>query len=109
MAPRTGLEQALAGIFAAVLRLSSVGIHDDFFEIGGNSLLAVRTMSRVSQACGVELAIEVLFDNPTVEKLAAVIALAPLEAMAGTADADAILAELESMSDEEAKGHSAAR
>ena len=69
-APRTPVEQALAEIWAEVLKLERVGIRDDFFELGGHSLLATQVISRVRQALRVDLPMRSLFDGPTVAELA---------------------------------------
>ncbi|HET7462386.1 MAG TPA: amino acid adenylation domain-containing protein [Longimicrobium sp.] len=57
-------EQALAEIWAEVLRVERVGRHDDFFDLGGHSLLAVRVISRVRQVLEVDAALRELFDRP---------------------------------------------
>jgi acyl carrier protein len=73
-APRNSLEQALVKIWAEVLELDRVGIHDDFLDLGGHSLAATRIISRVMNVFPVDLAVRSLFDSPTVAQMAEVIA-----------------------------------
>ncbi|MEU8530895.1 amino acid adenylation domain-containing protein, partial [Streptomyces sp. NPDC048629] len=74
VAPSGTTEELLAGIWAGVLGVDRVGVTDGFFELGGHSLLATRVISRIREVLGVELAMSVLFDHPTVRGLAAAIA-----------------------------------
>jgi hypothetical protein len=68
--PSTEQESTLAEIWARVLGLSTVGIHDDFFQLGGDSILATRVVSQVRSLLHVDLSPASLFETPTVAELA---------------------------------------
>ncbi|HEX6367825.1 MAG TPA: amino acid adenylation domain-containing protein [Longimicrobium sp.] len=71
VAPRTRTEEILAGIWAEVLRLERVvGVHENFFELGGNSLLTIRVLSRAGQE-GLKLTPKQFFEHQTIAELAA--------------------------------------
>ncbi|HVG11011.1 MAG TPA: amino acid adenylation domain-containing protein, partial [Thermoanaerobaculia bacterium] len=71
VAPRNLTEELLAGIWAEVLKVERVGVQDDFFDLGGHSLLAAQVVSRVREAAELDLPLRALFQNPTLEGLAA--------------------------------------
>ncbi|MBI5032799.1 MAG: amino acid adenylation domain-containing protein, partial [Chloroflexi bacterium] len=88
VAPRMPTEEILAGIWAQVLNVERIGIHDNFFDLGGHSLVATRVVARVLDAFQIELPLRSLFEMPTVAqlatqiqeiKLSASVALPPIE------------------------------
>jgi amino acid adenylation domain-containing protein len=70
VAPRTPTEELLAEIWAQLLDIERVGIHDNFFDRGGHSLLATQVVSRIREAFQVEIPLRRLFEVPTVAGLA---------------------------------------
>jgi acyl-coenzyme A synthetase/AMP-(fatty) acid ligase/acyl carrier protein len=70
VAPRTPLEKDLADIWSEILGVRQIGVDDDFFRLGGHSLLAMRVVSRVRSALQIELPLRMLFESPTVGRLA---------------------------------------
>ncbi len=73
IAPRTPIEEILAGIWAEILDSDRVGMADNFFELGGHSLRATRVIARVHDVLGVDVAMRTFFEAPTVEGMAAAI------------------------------------
>ena len=69
-APRTVTERAVAAIVADVLGIGAVGVHDDFFRLGGDSILAAKVLARVRSVFDIELSVRVLFEHRTVAELA---------------------------------------
>jgi amino acid adenylation domain-containing protein len=102
VAPTNPIEQDLASIWAEVLSVDQVGIHDDFFALGGHSLAASRVISRVIASFQLQLSIKALFDAPTVATMAAVIA-DNLERRANAADLARLMSEIDAFSAAEAK------
>ena len=70
VAARTPTEEAMAGIWAEVLKVKKVSVHDNFFDLGGHSLLATQVMSRVREIFKVEIPLCTLFEHPTIGALA---------------------------------------
>jgi acyl carrier protein len=68
--PRTPVEEELVGILAPLLKLKRVGVNDNFFLLGGHSLLGTQLIARVSESFGVDLTLLKLFDHPTVAEMA---------------------------------------
>jgi amino acid adenylation domain-containing protein len=71
--PRTSTEEVLAGIWCEFLKLKQVSIYDNFFDLGGNSLMLTQMINKINLAFNVSPGVPELFHNPTVEKLAKVI------------------------------------
>jgi amino acid adenylation domain-containing protein len=71
--PATTTEAQLTSIWSEVLSVDPVGVHDNFFDLGGHSLAASRVVSRVIQTFAVELPVKALFDAPTVAEMAAIV------------------------------------
>jgi amino acid adenylation domain-containing protein len=69
--PRTPIEEGLATIVATLMGLDQVSIYDNFFLLGGHSLLGAQIIARVHEAFGVDLPLHSLFNTPTVAQLAA--------------------------------------
>ncbi|NME81503.1 non-ribosomal peptide synthetase, partial [Rhodococcus sp. 105337] len=69
-APQTAVEQTVASVFAEVLGVERVGADDDFFALGGNSLIAMQAVARLSAALDTQVPVRVLFEASTVEALA---------------------------------------
>ncbi len=102
-APRTGLEAELAALWGDLLRLPRVGVHENFFDLGGHSLLAVQLLSRVRHTYQVDLPLDVVYSSAfTVAELARAIEVRQIEQADPAQYAD-ILAELESLTDDEVR------
>ncbi len=71
VAPRTPLEELVAGIWCEVLGVERVGAHDSFWDLGGHSLVATKVLARLHEAIDVELPLQALFEHPTPAGLAA--------------------------------------
>jgi acyl carrier protein len=98
-APRTPVEDTLAGIWAEVLKVDKIGIYDNFFDLGGHSLLATQIMSRIRSCFSIELPLRTLFESPTIEQMAAAIMEHQMK-QSGQEEPERVLFELESPPDE---------
>ena len=96
------VEEALADIWRDVLGVARVGVHDNFFDLGGHSLMATRVLSNVRRLFRLELPLRVLFEAHTVAELAH--AIIPYEKQPGQAEKIAgVLQKLKGISAEEVK------
>jgi amino acid adenylation domain-containing protein len=94
VAPRTPIEERLAQIWAEILQVDTIGTDDNFFDLGGHSMLALRMVARVQDTFAVDLFLTAVFEHPTVAELAEAIAIRMLDA-ADDEDLTALLAEVE--------------
>lgn len=70
---RTPNEMMVASVWSAILRVANIGLTDDFFDIGGHSLHAMRVMASIRERVGVEIPLRRIFECPTVESLARIV------------------------------------
>jgi len=77
VAPRNEIEQTIAGIWQELLQIDKVGVHDNFFDLGGHSLLMVQAHNKLSRAFERDISVLELFKNPTVSALTSFFASAP--------------------------------
>src|SRR5262249_20179118 len=70
VSPRTPAEQALANIWIGLLKLTGVSVEDNFFDLGGHSLVAARLVSQIRREFHIELPLRVIFAKPTIASLA---------------------------------------
>jgi len=105
VSPRTSIEEALTRIWADILKLERVGIHDNFFHFGGHSLLATHVISGIRSAFQTEIPLRALFEKPTVEELAIAIMERQAEREVHEEELSHVLTELESLSEDETQGY----
>jgi amino acid adenylation domain-containing protein len=70
VAPRTPVEELVARVWADVLSLEKVGVHDSFFELGGHSLLATRVVNRLGEAIAADVPLRLMFERPALADFA---------------------------------------
>jgi aryl carrier-like protein len=99
VAPRNAVEASLASIWTEVLRLDQVGVHDNFFGLGGDSILSIQIIARANQE-GLQLTPRQMFQYQTIAELATVArVVAPATPITRQADAADLLANLDKLSD----------
>jgi acyl carrier protein len=102
VAPRTHVEEVLAGLYQEILGIPRVGLHDDFFELGGHSLAGVQLLFQVREVLGVELPLRTVFQLPKVADLATVVARRAHEVRGSSSlDAQEVLDRLDDLSADE--------
>jgi len=106
--PESELQRSLAAIWAEVLAFEKVGIRDSFFDLGGNSLLASLVLSRLPEQWRAGISMQTLFERPNIADLAAVITEMKV-AQANNGEGTDLLAEIESLTDEQATHYLAAQ
>jgi aspartate racemase len=75
--PRNELEKTIARVWSEILKVDGIGIHENFFELGGDSLSATRVISRLKALLKIEVPLKKLFEGPTIEKLALLLNAVP--------------------------------
>jgi aryl carrier-like protein len=100
VAPRTPEEEVLAAVWAEVLGVERVGVHDHFFELGGHSLLVMQVVARVRQSLGVDLPVRTLFESPTLEAAAAALVEIQL-AQVSAEDLSGLILEITGLSEDQ--------
>jgi acyl transferase domain-containing protein len=94
VAPEAPLEQAIAGAWQSLLGIEPIGVHDDFFALGGHSLVATELLSRLRDQIGGRVTLATFFDNPTIAGLVRAFEARQLEA---------VLADIDRLSEAEAE------
>ena len=101
VAPRTDMEKELEIIWREILRLDQIGVYDNFFDLGGQSIMATQVVSRIRGLIGMEIPLFVLFEGePTIERMATAIENYQIEQMQPE-ELESLLSEIEGLSDEE--------
>jgi NAD(P)-dependent dehydrogenase (short-subunit alcohol dehydrogenase family)/acyl carrier protein len=101
-APRNRMEESIAAIWQEVLGIDNIGMHDDFSELGGHSLMATQVLSRIRRLFRVDLPLRTLFEAPTIAQLAAIV----VKRSTSVGDRNSLeeyLSRLENLSEDEAE------
>jgi acyl carrier protein len=100
-APRTPVEEVIAGIWSEMLGVEPIGVHDNFFILGGHSLLATRVVARIRDVLKVELPLRALFEAPSVGELATRVDAERRVALITEGTVEEIIDDVTKMSEEE--------
>jgi acyl transferase domain-containing protein len=103
VAPSNEVEQRIVEVWQRLLGLEPVGIYDNFFDLGGNSLLGTQLVAQLRSIFQVEFPLRSLFEDPTVAGIASIIATAKENEQSEGGKLAEILKEIEELSEEEAK------
>ncbi len=76
-APQGQLEQLIAGVWQELLGITQIGVEDNFFDLGGNSMVGLKVIARLKKALGVDIPIVSLFEGPTIRSFAALLSAGP--------------------------------
>ena len=99
VAPRNETEKLLAGLWQELLGMEEVGVHDNFFDLGGESLLGTRLISRLRKAFDVEVTLRTLYEASTVAAMAETISQRQLDRE--ILEETEVLREMEQLSEDE--------
>jgi acyl carrier protein len=80
------MEKSIAAMWQEVLRVKNPGIHDDFFYLGGQSIMAIRIVQRINQAFQINLPMRAIFTEPTIANLALLVEETLIEKLEGAAE-----------------------
>ena len=104
LAPRDEEETELLGIWRDLMGIDELGVRDDFFELGADSLLATQLLSRIRRRFEVSLSLDALYQAPTIELLAAMVRERAEGEREAVDELAALLDEVEGMSEDELEG-----
>ncbi|MEH2390266.1 MAG: amino acid adenylation domain-containing protein [Nostoc sp.] len=99
--PRSPLEQVIALIWVEVLRVNSMGINDNFFAIGGHSLIATQVINRLQEIFPIEVALRLIFQSPTVAQMAETMEIQGKQMQINLTQISEIFLQVQALSEEE--------
>src|SRR5205807_7143949 len=88
--PRSSTEKVLGQIWCEVIGLDEVGVHDNFFDLGGHSVLVTQIVARVRKAFDVDVGLRTVFERPTIAELAATIQALLVEEISQLSEEEAL-------------------